>query len=235
MLRPRLRRRDPGGHRERQDLHGPRLPPRPRPDRRAWHGRLRLGPLRREGRALHNSPGLRARGLHAACREDVRSLPEGTRRRSRTAARRPRAHLARSRRSVSCKEVEKFRCSSSRIRSRRKTSAGSARSAQQCSTPIAMGELFNSPHEWTPLISERLIDYIRIHVSQAGGLTPCRKIAALGEIVRRQDRLARTRRRLARRPRRQRRARPGLLQLRHPGILRLPRARARKSSPAARR
>lgn len=53
---------------------------------------------------------------------------------------------------------------------------------QQCSTPIAMGELFNSPHEWTPLIAERLIDYIRIHVSQAGGVTPCRKIAAMAEI-----------------------------------------------------
>ena len=52
---------------------------------------------------------------------------------------------------------------------------------QQCATPIAMGELFNSPHEWTPLMSERLIDFIRIHVSQAGGLTPCRKVAALGE------------------------------------------------------
>jgi mannonate dehydratase len=52
---------------------------------------------------------------------------------------------------------------------------------QQCATPIAMGELFNSPHEWTPLISERLIDYIRVHVSQAGGLTPCRKMAAMGE------------------------------------------------------
>ena len=52
---------------------------------------------------------------------------------------------------------------------------------QQCTTPLAMGELFNSPHEWLPLISERLIDYIRIHVSQAGGVTPCRKIAALGE------------------------------------------------------
>lgn len=53
---------------------------------------------------------------------------------------------------------------------------------QQCATPIAMGELFNSPHEWTPLIAERLMDYIRIHVSQAGGLTPCRKVAAFGEI-----------------------------------------------------
>lgn len=52
---------------------------------------------------------------------------------------------------------------------------------QQCATPIAMGELFNSPHEWTPLIAERLIDYIRVHVSQAGGLTPCRKMAAMAE------------------------------------------------------
>ena len=52
----------------------------------------------------------------------------------------------------------------------------------QCATPIAMGELFNSPHEWTPLIAERLIDYMRMHVSQMGGVTPARKVAAMGEV-----------------------------------------------------
>lgn len=50
-----------------------------------------------------------------------------------------------------------------------------------CTTPIAMGELFNSPQEWMPLVHDRLIDYIRVHVSQMGGLTPCRKMAAVCE------------------------------------------------------
>jgi len=53
---------------------------------------------------------------------------------------------------------------------------------QQCTTSLAMGELFNSPHEWNPLIEGRLIDYIRVHISQAGGLTPARKIAILCEM-----------------------------------------------------
>jgi len=52
----------------------------------------------------------------------------------------------------------------------------------QTTTPLAMGELFNSPHEWTPLIRDRLIDYMRMHISQMGGLTPARKVAAFGEI-----------------------------------------------------
>jgi len=52
---------------------------------------------------------------------------------------------------------------------------------QNCATPIAMGELFNSPHEWSPLIDEQLIDYIRCHLSQVGGFTPARKISLLAE------------------------------------------------------
>jgi mannonate dehydratase len=50
-----------------------------------------------------------------------------------------------------------------------------------CTTPLAMGELFNNPHEWRILIRDSLIDYIRVHISQAGGLTPCRKMAAMAE------------------------------------------------------
>ncbi|MCC7359516.1 MAG: bifunctional D-altronate/D-mannonate dehydratase [Anaerolineales bacterium] len=48
-------------------------------------------------------------------------------------------------------------------------------------TPIAMGELHNHPLEWRPLVVEQLIDFIRAHISQIGGLTPARKLAALCE------------------------------------------------------
>jgi mannonate dehydratase len=50
-----------------------------------------------------------------------------------------------------------------------------------CTTPLAMGELFNNPHEWRMLIRESLIDYIRVHVSQAGGLTPAWRMAAMAD------------------------------------------------------
>jgi mannonate dehydratase len=81
-----------------------------------------------------------------------------------------------------CKDVEKFRLFFFEDPLSPEDIAWFRLIRQQCTTPLAMGELFNSPHEWSPLISERLIDYIRVHVSQAGGLTPCRKIAILGEM-----------------------------------------------------
>ena len=52
---------------------------------------------------------------------------------------------------------------------------------EHTTVPIAMGELFNSPHEWVDPIKDQLFDFIRIHISQVGGITPAMKVARLAE------------------------------------------------------
>ena len=42
------------------------------------------------------------------------------------------------------------------------------------SIPLAMGELFTSVNDYLPLVREQLIDFIRVHLSDVGGLTPAR-------------------------------------------------------------
>ena len=53
---------------------------------------------------------------------------------------------------------------------------------QHTTTPLAVGEIFNSIYDCHQLIQEQLIDYIRTTVVHAGGISQLRKIAALAEI-----------------------------------------------------
>jgi len=48
-------------------------------------------------------------------------------------------------------------------------------------TPLAVGEVFNSVYDCLTLITEQLIDYIRMTVVHGGGITPILKLAHLAE------------------------------------------------------
>ena len=52
---------------------------------------------------------------------------------------------------------------------------------QQCSTPLAMGEVYTGAWEGLQLITEHLIDYVRHDIAHVGGITTLRKVAALCE------------------------------------------------------
>jgi mannonate dehydratase len=52
---------------------------------------------------------------------------------------------------------------------------------QQSAIPLAMGELFVSQAEYVPLVKDRLIDFVRVHISDIGGITPARKLASFAE------------------------------------------------------
>jgi mannonate dehydratase len=52
---------------------------------------------------------------------------------------------------------------------------------QLSAMPLAMGELFVNQAEYVPLIRDRLIDFIRVHISDIGGLSMARKLAAFCE------------------------------------------------------
>jgi mannonate dehydratase len=47
---------------------------------------------------------------------------------------------------------------------------------QHTTTPLAIGEVFNSVHDYTTLLSERLIDYVRSAVTHTGGVTATRRL-----------------------------------------------------------
>jgi mannonate dehydratase len=53
---------------------------------------------------------------------------------------------------------------------------------QHTTTPLAVGEIFNSIWDCKQLIEEQLIDYIRATVVHAGGLTHLRRVAALADL-----------------------------------------------------
>lgn len=53
---------------------------------------------------------------------------------------------------------------------------------QHTTTPIAIGEVFNSVYDYTTLISKQLIDFVRMPIVHGGGITHLQKVAAFAAI-----------------------------------------------------
>jgi mannonate dehydratase len=53
---------------------------------------------------------------------------------------------------------------------------------QHTTTPLAIGEVFNSVYDYTTLISQQLIDFVRMPIVHGGGITHLQKVAAFASI-----------------------------------------------------
>ncbi|HTW07089.1 MAG TPA: D-mannonate dehydratase ManD [Acidimicrobiales bacterium] len=55
---------------------------------------------------------------------------------------------------------------------------------QHTTTPLAVGEVFNTVYDCEQLVREQLIDYLRMSIVHGGGISHMRKVAAFAEIYR---------------------------------------------------
>jgi mannonate dehydratase len=53
---------------------------------------------------------------------------------------------------------------------------------QHSTTPIAIGEVFNSIYDYSSLFTEQLIDYVRMPLVHGGGITHLIKVAAMASV-----------------------------------------------------
>ncbi len=53
----------------------------------------------------------------------------------------------------------------------------------QTAVPLAIGEVFNTIHDCRAILQERLVDYIRVSATHAGGISHLRRIFALAELT----------------------------------------------------
>lgn len=53
---------------------------------------------------------------------------------------------------------------------------------QHTTTPLAVGEVFNTIYDYTTLFTEQLIDYVRMSLLRGGGITPSLKVAHMAGV-----------------------------------------------------